>query len=75
MNNCVRNLRLTANLTVEELAGKANVTITSIKKAEAGDVINIWTADKIAAALERCLGDVFQEPRLKSCKYCREGRK
>ena len=71
--NAVRQLRLEKGWTVEELAEKASVLPRSVEKAEQQKEVNLEVADKLSAALGRCLFQVFTEPTLRSCRYCRRG--
>ena len=60
------NWRAFKNLTQKELSEKSGVTTYTIGRAEAGDAVNVKTANALAAALEISLADLLNKDPLAS---------
>lgn len=59
----VRRLRATKQITIEELAGRADVDASYLARLERGEVnVGIVILDRIARALAASLSDVVVEP-------------
>lgn len=61
-NNKIKKLRLAKNFSQEMLAEKANVSVRTIQRLEAGDDTSIETLNLVAAALEVSIKDLFDDP-------------
>lgn len=62
VDNRIKQLRLSKNLSQEQLAEKAKVSVRTIQRLEAGDEASIETLNLVAGALGVPVKDLFGDP-------------
>lgn len=61
VNNKIKQLRLSKNLSQEQLAEKAKVSVRTIQRMEAGDDASIETLNLVAGALGVSVKELFDD--------------
>lgn len=68
-NEKFKNVRLSKQMTILELAGRSGVSVSYVEKMDSGWVLPTYKiAEKVALVLECSVADIFPENQLKGGK-------